>query len=137
LSSKVFSAGRRIIGCRFASYGGTALPEDPKTVLARDGKHEILLREQTIQVTGPSEVAPVSGIPEEQISGRIVRIYQIAKNAMQSGTEGLGRWTMEFDNQQRWENPLMGWCSTGDPHSNTQIHFPTKEAAIAHCEKYG
>ena len=45
-------------------------------------------------------------------SGRRVRIYQTAKNAMQSGTDNVGKWQMEFDTRQRWENPLMGWTST-------------------------
>lgn len=31
----------------------------------------------------------------------------------------------------------MGWSSTGDPLSNMQVEFNTKEEAIAHCEKYG
>lgn len=35
-----------------------------------------------------------------------------AKNAMQSGTDNIGQWEMEFDTRERWENPLMGWAST-------------------------
>lgn len=56
---------------------------------------------------------------------------------MQSGTDNIHFWRMEFDNRQRWENPLMGWCSSGDPLSNTILEFNTKEEAIAHCEKNG
>lgn len=44
---------------------------------------------------------------------------------------------MNFDNRERWENPLMGWSSTGDPLSNMDVEFNTKEEAIAHCEKNG
>lgn len=31
----------------------------------------------------------------------------------------------------------MGWSSTGDPLSNMDVEFNTKEEAIAHCEKNG
>lgn len=44
---------------------------------------------------------------------------------------------MEFDNRQRWENPLMGWTSTGDPLSNMKVQFTSPEEAIDHCEKNG
>ena len=44
---------------------------------------------------------------------------------------------MEFDNRQRWENPLMGWTSTGDPLSNMKVVFKSPEEAIEHCEKNG
>lgn len=57
-------------------------------------------------------IAPISGIPEEHIKTRRVRIYKPPKNAMQSGTNNIQHWQMEFDNRPRWENPLMGWAST-------------------------
>ena len=56
---------------------------------------------------------------------------------MQSGTDSIQHWTMEFDNRERWENPLMGWTSTADPLSNMRLDFTTKEEAIVHCEKNG
>lgn len=31
---------------------------------------------------------------------------------MQSGTDNIQFWQMEFDNRERWENPLMGWTSS-------------------------
>ena len=30
---------------------------------------------------------------------------------MQSGDFNTRLWSLEFDTQQRWENPLMGWAS--------------------------
>lgn len=66
-------------------------------------------------------VTPIAGIPDEHIYTRRVRIYKPAKNAMQSGTNNLNHWEMEFDTRQRWENPLMGWTSTGDPLSNMKV----------------
>lgn len=58
------------------------------------------------------DLSAVSGVPEEHIVTRRVRIALPAKNAMQSGTNNLDYWKIEFDNRERWENPLMGWAST-------------------------
>ena len=49
----------------------------------------------------------------------------------------LLRWKIEFDNQQRWENNLMGWASTADPLSNMVLDFASKEDAMAFAEKHG
>uniref|UniRef100_A0A2A4K4I5 NADH dehydrogenase [ubiquinone] iron-sulfur protein 4, mitochondrial n=1 Tax=Heliothis virescens TaxID=7102 RepID=A0A2A4K4I5_HELVI len=93
--------------------------------------------ESTIKVPVKVDLTPVNGVPEEHIVTRRVRIYQPPKNAMQSGTNNIHHWEMEFDNRQRWENPLMGWTSTGDPLSNMKVAFKCPEEAIAHCEKNG
>lgn len=37
----------------------------------------------------------------------------------------------------RWENPLMGWQSSGDFMQGTHINFKSKEDAIAFAEKQG
>ncbi|XP_037935366.1 NADH dehydrogenase [ubiquinone] iron-sulfur protein 4, mitochondrial-like [Teleopsis dalmanni] len=91
----------------------------------------------TITVPEKVDISPITGVPEEHVKTRRVCIHVPAKNAMQSGTNNLNYWKIEFDNRERWENPLMGWTSTGDPLSNMQIEFGTKEEAIAHCEKNG
>ncbi|MCP6336129.1 ETC complex I subunit, partial [Klebsiella pneumoniae] len=70
------------------------------------------LAEGVITVKEKDEIFRVSGVPEEHTKGRRVRIFQPAKNAMQSGTNNTDKWQMEFDTRQRWENPLMGWTST-------------------------
>ncbi|XP_063982250.1 NADH dehydrogenase [ubiquinone] iron-sulfur protein 4, mitochondrial [Diachasmimorpha longicaudata] len=88
-----------------------------------------------IEVSDQEDVSVVSGVPEEHIHTRTVRIYQPAKNAMQSGTNNINFWQINFDTRERWENQLMGWCSTGDPLSNVKCEFQTKEEAIEHCEK--
>ncbi|CAG0887140.1 unnamed protein product [Cyprideis torosa] len=51
----------------------------------------------------------VSGVPEEHVQQRLVRIYQPTRNAMEIGTHNTHEWIMEFDTRERWENPLMGW----------------------------
>ncbi|XP_035435868.1 NADH dehydrogenase [ubiquinone] iron-sulfur protein 4, mitochondrial-like [Spodoptera frugiperda] len=95
------------------------------------------LLESTIKVPVKVDLSPVSGVPAEHICSRRVRIYQPPKNAMQSGTNNIQHWEMEFDNRQRWENPLMGWTSTGDPLSNMKVQFKCPEEAIELCEKNG
>ncbi|KAL5198986.1 hypothetical protein ABZP36_002498 [Zizania latifolia] len=40
----------------------------------------------------------------------------------------------------RWENPLMGWTSTGDPYANVGeagLTFDSAESAKAFAEKHG
>lgn len=59
-----------------------------------------------------SVITPVTGVPEEHIKTRLVRIFKPAKNPMQSGTFNTRKWKMEFETRQRWENPLMGWASS-------------------------
>jgi NADH dehydrogenase (ubiquinone) Fe-S protein 4 len=92
---------------------------------------------QTIEIQEKDDVSMLSGVPEEHIKTRHVRIFSPARNAMQSGSFGTRNWRMEFDNRERWENPLMGWASTGDPLSNMTLDFTTKEDAMAFCEKNG
>ncbi|KAM3963217.1 NADH:ubiquinone oxidoreductase subunit 18 [Aphomia sociella] len=93
--------------------------------------------ESSITVSDKVDITPISGVPEEHVKTRRVRIYQPAKNAMQSGTSNTHHWEMEFDTRQRWENPLMGWTSTGDPLSNMKVQFSSPDEAIEHCEKNG
>ncbi|XP_066259589.1 NADH dehydrogenase [ubiquinone] iron-sulfur protein 4, mitochondrial [Euwallacea similis] len=84
-----------------------------------------------------TDLSLVNDIPEEQLKNRKVRIYEPPKNCMQSGTNNIGHWEMDFDTKERWENSLMGWSSTGDPLSNMKVQFSTKEDAIEYCEKNG
>jgi NADH dehydrogenase (ubiquinone) Fe-S protein 4 len=37
----------------------------------------------------------------------------------------------------RWENPLMGWQSSGDSMQGTHLDFRTKEEAIQFAQKQG
>ncbi|KAL2177566.1 ETC complex I subunit conserved region-domain-containing protein [Thermothelomyces heterothallicus CBS 202.75] len=81
----------------------------------------------------------LSGAPME-LQARTVRIYKPSKPATQSGEHGSSRWRMDWDvlgKGHRWENPLMGWQSSGDFMQGTHINFKTKEDAIAFAEKQG
>uniref|UniRef100_U3K884 NADH dehydrogenase [ubiquinone] iron-sulfur protein 4, mitochondrial n=1 Tax=Ficedula albicollis TaxID=59894 RepID=U3K884_FICAL len=92
---------------------------------------------QLITVDEKLDITTLTGVPDEHIKTRKVHIFVPARNAMQSGANNTKKWKMEFDNRERWENPLMGWASTADPLSNMVLTFSTKEDAIAFAEKNG
>ncbi|KAM7536706.1 hypothetical protein Aperf_G00000086166 [Anoplocephala perfoliata] len=91
----------------------------------------------TVVVPEKTDITPLANIPLEQLQTRTVRIYMPSKSATQSGTFGSNKWRLEINNQQRWENLLMGWASTGDPLSNFSMDFPNVESAIAYCKDQG
>jgi len=81
----------------------------------------------------------VSGAPV-QLRHRQVRIYKPTRNTMQSGGAKGENWRIDFDTMSgsgRWENPLMGWASSGDYMQGTRISFKSKESAITFAEKQG
>ena len=45
-------------------------------------------------------------------------------------------WKFEFDNQQRWENNLMGWYSTADPLSKFVLYNVFTRAGTGKTEEY-
>uniref|UniRef100_S4RHG3 NADH dehydrogenase [ubiquinone] iron-sulfur protein 4, mitochondrial n=1 Tax=Petromyzon marinus TaxID=7757 RepID=S4RHG3_PETMA len=92
---------------------------------------------QLIVVNEKVDISPVTGIPGEHVTTRKVRIFVPARNAMQSGTNNTRKWKLEFDTRERWENPLMGWSSSGDPLSNVLLSFSSKEEAIDFADKNG
>ena len=66
-----------------------------------------------------------------------VRIYQPARNAMQSGNARTKKWVMEFPPQGRDIDPLMGWTSSSDTQTQVRMTFESKEAALAYALKHG
>lgn len=99
--------------------------------------------------TGPpggkyGDVGPVSGVPLDLLDRKVI-IYSPARTASQQGLSntvwGKGpAWKIEFENTEKWENPLMGWTSTADPLecvARSALAFYTKEEAIAFCKKHG
>lgn len=83
------------------------------------------------------EAVEIGGRPVEHTEERTVRIFRPAREATQTPWNNTKAWRIELENRQRWENPLIGWCSTGDPLSNISMNlkFASKEDAIAFCEK--
>lgn len=66
------------------------------------------------------------------------RIYQPAKTAVQSGRFKTRQWLVEMEPQSRKEpDRLIGWVGSDDTEQQLLLRFPTKEAAIAYCERNG
>ncbi len=66
------------------------------------------------------------------------RIYQPARNAMQSGQGKTKNWVLEFaPNSAREVDPLMGWTSSGDMDSQVKMVFQSKEEAIEYATSKG
>lgn len=67
-----------------------------------------------------------------------VRIYQPAKNAMQSGRAKTNNWILEFmPIAAERADELMGWTGGGDTRKQLQMKFDSKELAVAFAEKKG
>jgi hypothetical protein len=66
------------------------------------------------------------------------RIYKPSKTAMQSGFANTKAWVLDFEPEQPREvEPLMGWTSSGDMRQQLRLRFPSKEEAVAYCERHG
>ena len=66
------------------------------------------------------------------------RIYKPAKTAMQSGHANTKAWVLDFEPEQPREvEPLMGWTSSADMRQQLRLRFPSKEEAVAYCERHG
>ncbi|KAH0470071.1 hypothetical protein IEQ34_001629 [Dendrobium chrysotoxum] len=87
----------------------------------------------------PGEIGIVSGIPKEHLRRRVL-IYSPARTATQQGSGKVGKWKINFMSTQKWENPLMGWTSTGDPYANVgdaALSFDSEDAAKEFAERHG
>jgi hypothetical protein len=66
------------------------------------------------------------------------RIYQPARNAMQSGQAKTKDWVLEYcPETPRRIDPLMGWTSSSDMQQQIRLRFADKAAAIAYAETEG
>ncbi len=67
-----------------------------------------------------------------------VFIYQPAKTAMQSGLANVQGWVLSFDlGATRFVEPLMGWSGSRDTQEQLDLHFATKEEALAYAHQKG
>ncbi len=68
----------------------------------------------------------------------VARIFKPARTAMQSGKAKTLDWQLEYEPEApRVVEPLMGWTSSTDMKSQVKLRFPTREEAIAYCERHG
>ncbi len=66
------------------------------------------------------------------------RIYQPARNAMQSGTAKTRVWLLEFAPAEAREvDPLMGWTGSGDTQAQVRLRFDSREAAETYAKANG
>jgi len=143
-SSQLFFAQKREGGQRWYWLDGTQItPEMGRvdspvaTITKEDRKALEVIKKNEVTIDAPNHLSTVSGVPTEHVTQRRVRIHKPAKNAMQSGTWNTQKWKIDYENRERWENPLMGWTSSGDPLSNMNMWFTNKEDAIEYCERQG
>lgn len=67
-----------------------------------------------------------------------VRIYQPARNAMQSGTARTKGWVLEFPPADAREiDPLMGWTSSDDTQSQVRLRFESRKQAEDYAKEHG
>ena len=68
----------------------------------------------------------------------IARILEVERRTTQSGNARAGRWQLEFERSEAQRpDPLTGWNGSGDTNTQVRMGFPTKEAAIAYCDRHG
>ncbi|MBO9575539.1 MAG: ETC complex I subunit [Sphingobium sp.] len=66
------------------------------------------------------------------------RIYQMPKNALQSGKARTGDWMLEFEPAEaKKPDPMTGWAGSGDTQEQVKLSFPDEDAARAYAERYG
>lgn len=66
------------------------------------------------------------------------RIYQLTKNAMQSGRARTDSWVLEYEpTEAKRPDPLTGWAGSGDTRGQIRLTFPTLAAAQAYAEREG
>lgn len=66
------------------------------------------------------------------------RIYQPARNAMQSGQGKTKQWFLDYaPSSAREIDPLMGWTSSTDTQTQVRMKFDSKEHAIAYAKQHG
>ena len=64
------------------------------------------------------------------------KIYQPARNAMQSGYANVQHWIVEYEPEEAKKvDTLMGWAGSGDMRGQLRLKFETKDEAIAYAER--
>lgn len=66
------------------------------------------------------------------------RIYQPARNAMQSGTAKTKSWVLDYAPLEAKQlDPLMGWTGSGDTRGQVRLTFDSCAAAEEHAKRLG
>lgn len=68
----------------------------------------------------------------------LARIYQPARNAMQSGQGKSKTWILEYAPEgAKTLDPLMGWTGSSDMRSQVRMQFDSVEAAVEFAKGKG
>jgi len=68
----------------------------------------------------------------------LARIYQPARNAMQSGQAKTNAWVLEYvPETSKSLDPLMGWTGSDDMRGQVKMQFETQEAAVDFAKSRG
>ena len=68
----------------------------------------------------------------------VAGVSELDRRTTQSGKANATGWQLEVERQQaQHADPLTGWNGSGDTRTQVRMNFPTKEAAIAYCERHG
>lgn len=68
----------------------------------------------------------------------IARILQAERKTTQSGRAAAAPWSLEFERvEAQRPDPLTGWNGSGDTQTQVRLGFPSIDAAVAYCAKYG
>lgn len=66
------------------------------------------------------------------------RIYQPARNAMQSGQAKTKLWYLDYlQAGERDIDPLMGWTGSADTQAQVRLKFDSREAAEEFAKAHG
>lgn len=88
---------------------------------------------------GEATKLPILSTVAESAKGRRVIIYRISQSAMTSGQSASQSWSLRVSHVNKWSNPLMGWVSSADTLSSTQMNyaFESAEQAILFAVRNG
>lgn len=68
----------------------------------------------------------------------LARIYQPARNAMQSGQAKAKTWVLEYSPAEgKTLDPLMGWTGSSDMDGQVRIQFDSSDAAVEFAKGKG
>ena len=68
----------------------------------------------------------------------LARIYQPARNAMQSGQARTRDWVLDYAPEDaKAIDPLMGWTGSGDMNRQVHLPFESQEAAEDYARRHG
>ena len=68
----------------------------------------------------------------------LARIYQPARNAMQSGQAKTNAWILEYvPEAAKTLDPLMGWTGSSDMRGQVKVSFESQDAAVDFAKRHG